>query len=97
VEVALVAPIQAATLHRAKYSRQRGSKRGLASNGQLATPPVTTKALDCSTKRSHSVPMSSQSLLDVWEAASSSPYQPTIGKNSQFTVGFILLLIGRLS
>jgi hypothetical protein len=38
----------------------------------------------------HQVLMSSP-LLDVWEAAAGSPYQPTIGKNTQFTVGFVLL------
>ncbi|KAF2006673.1 hypothetical protein P154DRAFT_615381 [Amniculicola lignicola CBS 123094] len=35
-------------------------------------------------------------LLDVWEAASASPYNPTIGKGSQFTVGAILLLTALL-
>ena len=35
----------------------------------------------------------SSPLLDVWEAAAASPYQPTVGKGSQFTVGFVLLLI----
>ncbi|KAH9863782.1 hypothetical protein J1614_009714 [Plenodomus biglobosus] len=35
----------------------------------------------------------SSPLLDVWEAAASSPFHPTIGKNSQFTVGFALLAI----
>ena len=33
-------------------------------------------------------------LLDVWEAAASSPYQPSVSKDSQFTVGAFLLLIG---
>ncbi|KAF2454755.1 hypothetical protein BDY21DRAFT_290944 [Lineolata rhizophorae] len=37
--------------------------------------------------------MSATPLLDVWEAASANPYQPTVSKDSQFTVGFILLLI----
>ncbi|KAH8723194.1 hypothetical protein GQ44DRAFT_621139 [Phaeosphaeriaceae sp. PMI808] len=32
-------------------------------------------------------------LLDVWEAASGSPYHPTVGKGSQFTVGFTLLVL----
>ncbi|KAL5437794.1 hypothetical protein PMIN06_010438 [Paraphaeosphaeria minitans] len=32
-------------------------------------------------------------LLDVWEAAASSPYQPSISKDSQLTVGAFLLLI----
>ncbi|KAF2182527.1 hypothetical protein K469DRAFT_585969 [Zopfia rhizophila CBS 207.26] len=35
----------------------------------------------------------SSPLLDVWEAASASPYRPTVGKSSQFPVGFLLLLI----
>ncbi|KAF2470999.1 uncharacterized protein BDR25DRAFT_28935 [Lindgomyces ingoldianus] len=35
----------------------------------------------------------SSPLLDVWEAAAASPYRPSIGKGSQFTVGFVLLLL----
>jgi hypothetical protein len=38
----------------------------------------------------------SSPLLDVWEAASNSPYEPTIGKGSQFTVGIVLLVTGEL-
>jgi cell cycle checkpoint protein len=34
------------------------------------------------------------SLHEVWQAAAGSPFLPTIGKESQFTVGFLLLLIG---
>ncbi|KAF2017631.1 hypothetical protein BU24DRAFT_460650 [Aaosphaeria arxii CBS 175.79] len=33
----------------------------------------------------------SSPLFDVWEAASASPYQPTVGKNSQFLIGSVLL------
>jgi hypothetical protein len=33
----------------------------------------------------------SSPLADVWEAAAATPFQPTIGKNSQFTIGFALL------
>mgnify|MGYP004505740129 CR=1 FL=1 len=33
----------------------------------------------------------SSPLADVWEAAAASPFQPTIGKNSQFSIGFVLL------
>ncbi|KAH7138376.1 hypothetical protein B0J11DRAFT_587640 [Dendryphion nanum] len=33
----------------------------------------------------------SSPLLDVWEAASASPYHPSIGKDSQFTIGALLL------
>ncbi|KAF2030538.1 hypothetical protein EK21DRAFT_65376 [Setomelanomma holmii] len=33
----------------------------------------------------------SSPLLDVWEAASGSSYHPAVGKNTQFTVGFVLL------
>jgi hypothetical protein len=33
----------------------------------------------------------SDPLLNVWEAAASSPFSPGIGKNTQFTVGFVLL------
>ncbi|KAL1612804.1 checkpoint clamp complex protein Rad1 [Paraconiothyrium brasiliense] len=35
-------------------------------------------------------------LLDVWEAAASSPYNPSISKDSQFTIGAFLLLIALL-
>ncbi|KAJ4292688.1 checkpoint clamp complex protein Rad1 [Kalmusia sp. IMI 367209] len=34
-------------------------------------------------------------LLDVWEAAAASPYHPSLSKDSQFTVGALLLLIGQ--
>ncbi|KAK7218085.1 hypothetical protein V2G26_006088 [Clonostachys chloroleuca] len=34
------------------------------------------------------------SLHEVWQAAAGSPFLPTISKESQFTVGFLLLLIG---
>lgn len=37
--------------------------------------------------------MSATPLHDLWEAAASQPYEPSIGKNSQFTVGFTLLFI----
>ncbi|USP79321.1 DNA damage checkpoint control protein rad1 [Curvularia clavata] len=33
----------------------------------------------------------SSPLLDVWEAAASQPFYPTVGKDTQFTVGFVLL------
>ncbi|KAK3355669.1 Rad1-domain-containing protein [Neurospora tetraspora] len=33
-------------------------------------------------------------LLEVWHAASGSPFLPTVGKGSQFFVAFLLLLIG---
>jgi hypothetical protein len=35
----------------------------------------------------------SSPLLDVWEAASSTPFNPAIGKGSQFTAGIVLLFI----
>ncbi|KAF1926177.1 uncharacterized protein M421DRAFT_422852 [Didymella exigua CBS 183.55] len=38
----------------------------------------------------------SSPLADVWEAAAASPFQPTIGKNSQFTLGFALLFASLL-
>lgn len=34
------------------------------------------------------------SLNEVWEAASASPFQPIVPKDSQFFVGFNLLLVG---
>jgi cell cycle checkpoint protein len=36
------------------------------------------------------------SLNQVWEAASARPYIPLVAKDSQFTVGFSLLLLGKL-
>ncbi|KAJ5388381.1 DNA repair protein Rad1 [Penicillium cosmopolitanum] len=33
------------------------------------------------------------SLNEVWEAASASPFQPLVPKDSQFFVGFCLLLL----
>ncbi|GAB7354022.1 hypothetical protein MBLNU459_g4609t2 [Dothideomycetes sp. NU459] len=38
--------------------------------------------------------MSVQPLNDLWTAAAGQPYEPTISKNSQFTVGFTLLFTG---
>jgi hypothetical protein len=38
--------------------------------------------------------MSTDSLLHIWEAASSQPYQPVVSKDAQFTVASVLLLIG---
>ncbi|KAI5208793.1 hypothetical protein E4T42_03457 [Aureobasidium subglaciale] len=35
--------------------------------------------------------MSVQPLNDLWEAAAGQPYEPTIGKDSQFSVGITLL------
>ncbi|KAH7390830.1 hypothetical protein DE146DRAFT_758275 [Phaeosphaeria sp. MPI-PUGE-AT-0046c] len=35
----------------------------------------------------------SSPLLDVWEAASGAPYYPAVGKNTQFAVAFVLLLL----
>jgi cell cycle checkpoint protein len=36
--------------------------------------------------------MSAAPLLKVWEASSSQPFQPTVGKDAQFNVGFTLIL-----
>lgn len=33
----------------------------------------------------------SSPLADVWHAAAASPFQPAVGKTSQFTLGFALL------
>lgn len=35
------------------------------------------------------------SLNEVWEAASATPFHPLVSKDSQFSVGFNLLLIGK--
>lgn len=37
--------------------------------------------------------MSATPLHDLWEAAVSQPFSPSIDKNAQFAVGFTLLLI----
>ncbi|KAI1342859.1 hypothetical protein F5Y15DRAFT_371237 [Xylariaceae sp. FL0016] len=34
------------------------------------------------------------SLHEAWHTASGSPFLPTVGKGSQFFVGFVLLLLG---
>jgi cell cycle checkpoint protein len=34
------------------------------------------------------------SLPEVWQAAAGSPFLPAIGKGTQFSVGFVLLLLG---
>lgn len=36
------------------------------------------------------------SLNDVWEGAARNPFYPLVSKDSQFFVGFSLLLIGKL-
>lgn len=36
------------------------------------------------------------SLNEVWEAASATPFTPLVDKDSQFSVGFTLLLVGKL-
>ncbi|RMZ12296.1 hypothetical protein D0864_00747 [Hortaea werneckii] len=37
--------------------------------------------------------MSAASLTELWEASAGQPFQPTIAKGTQFTVGFTLLLL----
>jgi hypothetical protein len=34
------------------------------------------------------------SLHEVWQAAAGSPFVPTIGKDSQFLVAFVLVVLG---
>ena len=41
-----------------------------------------------------SIKMSSQPLADLWDSAAGQPYEPFIGKDSQFAVGFTLLAAG---
>ena len=36
------------------------------------------------------------SLNEVWEAASATPFIPLVNKDTQFSVGFNLLLVGKL-
>ena len=36
------------------------------------------------------------SLNDVWEAAAGKPFYPTVSKDWQFTVGFLLLFTGMI-
>ncbi|KIW02299.1 uncharacterized protein PV09_06446 [Verruconis gallopava] len=40
--------------------------------------------------------MSSPDLLQVWEAAKANPFYPAVGKDTQFAVGFVLLLFSFL-
>ncbi|KAK3633888.1 hypothetical protein LTR56_004647 [Elasticomyces elasticus] len=40
--------------------------------------------------------MSATPLLDIWEASASQPFQPSIGKSAQLTIGFTLLSIALL-
>ena len=60
-------------------------------------PPATAKGHQSSFTRETQDPLNcpytnmSSPLVDVWEAAASSPFSPAIGKNTQFTVGFVLL------
>jgi hypothetical protein len=35
-----------------------------------------------------------ESLQAVWDSAAGSPFSPLIGKDTQFTVGFLLLSLG---
>ncbi|KAI7301284.1 hypothetical protein KC315_g16722 [Hortaea werneckii] len=37
--------------------------------------------------------MSAASLTELWEASAGQPFQPAIGKGTQFTFGFTLLLL----
>ncbi|KAI6870237.1 hypothetical protein KC343_g5092 [Hortaea werneckii] len=37
--------------------------------------------------------MSAAPLTELWEASAGQPFRPTIGKGTQFTVGFTLLLL----
>ena len=34
------------------------------------------------------------SLHEVWQAAAGSPFVPTVGKDSQFLIAFVLLILG---
>lgn len=36
-------------------------------------------------------------LVEVWQTAAGSPFLPTVGKNSQFLVAFVLLFAGLAS
>ena len=36
------------------------------------------------------------SLHEVWQAAAGSPFLPVVGKDRQFLVGFVLMLLGLL-
>ncbi|KAI6837965.1 hypothetical protein KC332_g3130 [Hortaea werneckii] len=40
--------------------------------------------------------MSAAPLTELWEASAGQTFQPTIGKGTQFTVGFTLLLLAFL-
>lgn len=34
------------------------------------------------------------SVREIWQTADGSPFLPTVGKGSQFLVGFVLVLLG---
>ncbi|WYZ44212.1 hypothetical protein EsH8_VII_000648 [Colletotrichum jinshuiense] len=34
------------------------------------------------------------SLLEVWQAAASTPFRPAVAKDSQFFIAFLLLVVG---
>ena len=40
--------------------------------------------------------MSAQPLHDIWEASASQPFSPSIGKDAQLSVGFVLLFAALL-
>jgi hypothetical protein len=56
------------------------------------TKTIRSKSLQ--QKKSQAYHMDSKSLHEVWQAAAGSPFLPTVGKGTQFFVGFVLLLLG---
>jgi len=61
----------------------------------IHSPPQLAPHTSEYSQKPNSKPMES-SLHQVWESASGNPFVPTIGKGSQFFVGFSLLTIGLL-
>lgn len=91
-QVAPSAPVSA-------KARLRGRRRGQRAASPQMRPATgdrrqTTDDHHAPRRPTHRPSMSSPPLLDVWEAAASSPYHPSVGKDAQFTVGAALLLLG---
>lgn len=95
-----------AALHgRPDHRRLESVRPGLSAPRMLEAPGLNTTTRPSTYARTPKkvlplpsnliLPMSSSTpLLDVWDAAKGQPYYPAVAKNSQFLVGFLLLLSG---
>src|SRR4051794_15287962 len=53
----------------------------------------SVRAIPC-VARNHNARHMDSSLHEVWQAAAGSPFVPTVGKDSQFLIAFVLLVFG---